>query len=229
MKGVTLLQQCEQPYTMTGAVRELRNSEHTRVRLPPTIPDSVILSDAAVRLWQSSLRLGSCSHHNALDRSLLQADCKHASIGSTRVRNNMTWKEASYDCLTYCFGCRNCNFVSLSIERGYCAWHQECATLDNILHQHGAHRAFSAKVLRGDHGWLSSASSYEDSFTAAARFQAWLDRALLKKPSQMVMESPASGACLKRRWLLAVGDSVLRVVFARIVEELTLLPDDVPR
>ena len=192
-------------------------------------PQPSLEVDSGSRVWQSTLQLGSCSHHSAFDRTLLQADCARDARGTIRVRNNLTWMEASSDCLSHCFGCRHCNYVSLSMDRGSCMWHQECVALQHggDLHQHGAHRAFSARVPKRFYSrWLNGTSlvGYEDSLTATARVQAHLDQLL----TRMSSSGPTHGDCLHRRWLLAVGDSVLRVAFARLVEALVWLPTVVP-
>jgi len=187
------------------------------------------LTDHDLRVWQASLRLGACHHNSAVLRD--RGSCGSAYSGSIATPVNVSWMEATRACVAHCLACAHCNYVSLSAERGYCAWYTECRLTN--LWRHGQHDAFTGLVPK-QHRWLASSprTKQSDSEAPAARLQELLDRELRRRPLRAALPTAAglhrSESCLREgRWLLAVGTSVTRILFMRLVEEHIGLDDAV--
>ena len=195
----------------------------------------LVPSEAGALLWQSrNMRYGSCSENSHL---LVQKHKRHRRAGEVRtcVRRvgspgrgaialpNVSWLEASRLCLAHCLSCRHCNYVSLSVERGYCAWHTACN--EEALYLPRQYDVFTAHVPKSGHAWLARRPDpVDDAPPKPSRLQVLLDAAMRHRPLRD--EQPGARglhyreACLQQnRWVLAIGTSVMRILFMRLVEE----------
>ena len=109
------------------------------------------LSDAAVRIWLSGVRIGACSARSTA-ADIIGASCAEKSVGAIRTPSNASWLIATQSCLQHCLSCNRCNYVSISLDRAYCAWYEHCS-LDE-LHLHGAHAAYTGQIKLMDRNVL---------------------------------------------------------------------------
>lgn len=140
------------------------------------------------------------------------------------VLPNVSWLEASRLCLAHCLSCKHCHYVSLSVERGYCAWYTACKQEELQLPRY---TVFTAHVPKGEHAWLvrSPSNATDDAPPKPSRLQVRLDTAMRHRPLRDEQPGLSRGlhyreACLQQnRWVLAIGTSVMRIFFMRLVEE----------
>ena len=184
------------------------------------MPSSVSLTDDDLRVWQSNLRLGACHRNSAIMRG--GGSCDSTDRGSIATPVNVSWSEVTRACVEHCLACARCNYVSMSAERGYCTWYTECKMTN--LWRHGQHDAFTGHVPKQRHLWLAHSRTAKQSDDAPTRLQERLDLELRRRPLRGALPSDAglhrSESCLRDgRWLLAIGTSVTRILFMRLVEE----------
>ena len=209
--------------------------------LPVERSSMLVPSEAGALLWQSrNMRFGSCSQDSHLlvrkkpfpkrrrgaGKLSAFAQCirRVDSPGKGAIAlPNVSWIEASRLCLAHCLSCKHCNYVSLSVERGYCAWHTVCN--EEALYLPRQYDVFTAHVPKSEHAWLARRPDpVDDAPPKPSRLQVQLDAAMRHRPLRD--EQPGARglhyreACLQKNgWVLAIGTSVMRIFFMRLVEE----------
>ena len=208
---------------LRGHGAKSRQPSAFRERMHATV---VVPTEAGTVLWQSrNMRLGTCSKdsHRLVQN---QHSCSSGTgRGAIAMPGNVSWLKASRLCLAHCLSCEHCNHVSLSVERGYCAWYAVCSY--DSLHIPSSHTVFSGSVPKSEHAWLARAHSDPpvDAPPKPSQLQVRLDAAMRRRPLRYAQPGARGlhyrDACLQNtdHWVLAVGTSVMRIFFMRLVEE----------